>query len=53
MIVFNGLQIDHLPKKQAVGPAERAWPCFRSSGLLNFKATTSYIIDYSPDEPSV
>lgn len=45
MIVFNGLQIDHLSNKQEVGPAERAWPCMRSSGLLNLEATTYYIID--------
>jgi hypothetical protein len=47
MIVFNDLQIDHLPKRQEVAPAERAWPRFRRSGLLNLEVTTSYIIDYS------
>ena len=46
MIIFNNLQIGHLPKRQEVASAERAWPCFRGSGLLNFEATTSYIIDY-------
>ena len=51
MIVFNDLQIDHLSKEQEVGPAERAWPCFRRSGLLNLEAVTNYIIDSSPVEP--
>jgi hypothetical protein len=53
MIVFNDLQIDHLSKRQEVAPAERAWPRFRRSGLLNLEATTSYIIDCSANEPSV
>ena len=47
MSVFNDLQIDHLSKRQEVAPAERAWPRFRRSGLLNLEVTTSYIIDYS------
>ena len=51
MIVFNGLQIDHLFKRQEVASAERAWPCFRRSGLLNLEAVTNYIIDSSPDGP--
>ena len=47
MIVFNDLQTDHLSKRQEVARAERAWPRFRRSGLLNLEETTSYIIDYS------
>jgi len=47
MIVFNGLQIGHLPKRQEVAPAEQAWPRFRRSGLLNLEETTSYIIEYN------
>jgi hypothetical protein len=47
ILVFNDLQIDHLPNKQEVGPTERSRPCFRRPRLLNLEETTNYIIDYS------
>jgi hypothetical protein len=46
MIVFNGLQIGHLPKRQEVAAAASAWPRFRRSGLLKLEELYSYIIDY-------
>ena len=47
MNVFNDLQIDHLPKRQEVAPAEPDWPRFQRSGLLKLEETTNYIIDYN------
>lgn len=53
MIVFNDLRIDHLPKNRRSLPPNEPGRVFGGPDLLNLEATTSYIIDSSPDELSV